>query len=73
MEPSKQYFNVTLRTYQIIDKLWFVEVDPSITMQEAKQRIMDDPYAIWSQGFYPTLTDSEVIDTLGVKLGKIEE
>lgn len=73
MEPSKQYFNVTIRTNQIIDELWCVEVDPSITMQEAKQRIMDDPYAIWSQGFYATLTDSEVIDTVGVTLDKIEE
>jgi hypothetical protein len=68
-----QQLNVSIRTNQIIDELWTVEIDPSITIEEAKQRIMDDPYAIWGLGMYATLWDSEVVDTVGVTLDKIHD
>lgn len=70
MEPNR--LNVSIRTNQIIDELWTVEIDPSITLEEAKQRITDDPYAIWSTGMYATLWDSEVVDTVGVTLNRID-
>ena len=66
-----QRVNVSIRTNQIIDEVWTVEIDPSITIEEAKQRIMDDPFAIWGSGMYATLCDSEVVDTVGVTLDKI--
>lgn len=68
-----QQVNVSIRTNQIIDEVWAVEIDPSITIEEAKQRIMDDPFAIWGSGMYATLWDSEVVDTVGVTLDKIHD
>ena len=68
-----QRVNVSIRTNQIIDEVWAVEIDPSITIEEAKQRIMDDPFAIWGSGMYATLWDSEVVDTVGVTLDKIHD
>ena len=68
-----QRVNVSIRTNQIIDEVWTVEIDPSITIEEAKQRIMDDPFAIWGSGMYATLWDSEVVDTVGVTLDKIHD
>jgi hypothetical protein len=68
-----QQVNVSIRTNQIIDEVWAVEIDPSITIKEAKQRIMDDPFAIWGSGMYATLWDSEVVDTVGVTLDKIHD
>jgi hypothetical protein len=68
-----QQVNVSIRTNQIIDEVWTVEIDPSITIEEAKQRIMDDPFAIWGSGMYATLWDSEVVDTVGVTLDKIHD
>jgi hypothetical protein len=68
-----QRVNVSIRTNQIIDEVWSVEIDPSITIEEAKQRIMDDPFAIWGSGMYATLWDSEVVDTVGVTLDKIHD
>lgn len=65
--------NVSIRTNQIIDEIWTVEIEPSMTLEEAKQRIMDDPYAIWSSGMYATLWDSEVVDTVGVTLDRIHD
>ena len=68
-----QRVNVSIRTNQIIDEVWSVEIDPSITIEEAKQRIMDDPFVIWDSGMYATLWDSEVVDTVGVTLDKIHD
>lgn len=65
--------NVSIRTNQIIDEIWTVEIEPGMTLKEAKQRIMDDPFAIWGTGMYATLWDSEVVDTVGVTLDKIHD
>jgi len=68
-----QRVNVSIRTNQIIDEIWTVEIEPGMTLEEAKQRIMDDPFAIWGTGMYATLWDSEVVDTVGVTLDKIHD
>lgn len=65
--------NVSIRTNQIIDEIWTVEIESGMTLEEAKQRIMDDPYAIWGTGMYATLWDSEVVDTVGVTLDRIHD
>lgn len=64
--------NVAVRTNQIIDEIWNVELDSSMTMEEAKQRIMDDPYAIFGSGMWATLIESEVVDTVGMTLDRID-
>lgn len=63
---------VRIRSNQIIDEVWNVEVDPSTTLEQAKQIITDDPYAIFGSGMWATMFESEVVDTVGITLLEIE-
>ena len=67
-----RFFDVRIRTNQIIDEVWRVQVPDDVAIEDVKQQVLDDAFVIWSDNFSSLLV-TDKIDTVGVTvLGFVE-